>query len=930
MKRWIVASLAFVMAVLMVPNIPVMAADGDAGYTLIYDYPEELCTFTVYDWYHAQQTPMGENASVYSQIVSVNSTGSSEGEGGEPSDLHKLTAPSDLDWGTYYYEGENGEMQDDQISGMISWTVTDTGYDQECLLKVYHESDPEEPVFESGWYYRAGNAEKCTDYAFSNRFPSEELPDGNYYFTLQALGDGKTTSDSDVVTSGIWNYANPNVSYEAPSYPEWAFPRASWYDWEYTYDAYCNGYFVEYWYSATEEDATTTDGLIYLGGHVQYFNGGRKDTSHVIPKKYVDKKGGGYYYYSVQSLSKDILTVSHSEKALSEACYLAEGLETKVTDDGLLTIVDQVAAEGDGWNWDGETLALEETENFAVKAVRFLPYVPEAEIVLKNDVTLDATDVKSAAYEYRPAISLEAAEGILEIRTEGNTLIILSNDYGIYSAGSMVIADSVIDANAKYEVIFADCGDMRIDNSNVKAVGGKWSWGIYVHGYREGEEDTCVMGNLTIEDSTVYASSVDETGEGHGNAIYSDGDMHITRCDITTNGGNNGIGNDCGGVYITDSTVYSVGDYLGIFSYHMIAIENSTVTAEGERAIEIASRTEEAPKEENIVLKKCKVSEPKDTRIAVAVVPQPWGDNEAVVGVVYDADASEKEDWVPAMAVKIIPAEEAPTLNEQIADLIPVEDEKIDVTQVQETLAERTEEIKQALNAEMTEEVGEITELVKQLEAATGIETGVNAEGNEQFTGASVLGAALNAAADSQKVELVINQPSASLSMPEDYENMDCVAFSMIMEGAVDADTAEGQQLVVPVQIRLPIPAGFDPQLTVVLHFLNNGTVEVITPQVTEGYITFVTDGFSDYALTNMASAEATEQGVVVKLAETAGKMAVAAAYNGNGQMLGTSCLINGTGEISCKTAEVTKVRFFLLDSQYAPVSESKTITLKN
>ena len=42
----------------------------------------------------------------------------------------------------------------------------------------------------------------------------EKSGNGTYYFTVQELGDGKTTADSDVSTSGKWIYATPNKQLE--------------------------------------------------------------------------------------------------------------------------------------------------------------------------------------------------------------------------------------------------------------------------------------------------------------------------------------------------------------------------------------------------------------------------------------------------------------------------------------------------------------------------------------------------------------------------------------------------------------------------------------------------------------------------------------------------------------------------------------------
>lgn len=876
---------------------------------------------------------VSDSAGVYSPVVSVNSTGDAGSEGGEETTLHKLTAPTNLIWGTHYHTGEDGETQEIDIAGMMSWTVADTVYDHKYQLNVYHENDSQNPVFSNVWIYRAGSRAERTDHDFSNQFPSEDLPDGAYYFTLQALGDGESTSDSDVVTSGTWNYVNPNIRHEAPSYPEWNFPMVYWDNYEFTYDDYTSGYSVEYWYSATDGEAASTENLKRLGGYIWFFGEGNYNTFHTIPQSAILKNGAGYYYFTVTSRSRDILTVSHSEKTLSEACYFAGDLVTELTDDGVLTVVDQAAAEGCGWDWDGSTLTLEAVEGFSVKAVRFLPYVPEATITLNSDVTLDASQVKISSYEYRPAIQLEAPEGLLEICTGEYTLTALSGERTIYSGGSMNIVNSTVEATVTSygEGIYVDRGNLLIQNATVTVSTGGYGEAIYVHGIRTGEEDTCEMGELTIVESTVVASSMDEEGSGIGNALYSDGDMLIVESNITAYGGNNGIGNDCGGVTIKDSTVDSVGEYLGIFSYHGITIENSNVIAEGTRAIEIASRTDELPKVETFVLKKGKITEPKVHQVALAAITYPWEDT--VVSVVYDADESDAEVWTPATWVVIVPAEEEPTLNEQLSDLIPKEENvKIQVSQVQTALDGKTEELSAAMNAQLQGEENGTMELIRQLEAATGVSVAVTPTESVPFEGGSILGAALNADAQSEKVELVLDGASADLEMPEEYVNLDFLAFSMVLSGAVDADSnaENGQQLIVPVQITLPIPEGVSPEFLLLIHFLTGtNDFEIIQPKIVDNTITFVTDGFSDYALVNLVSAKEHTDGVEVKLAGTSGKTAIAAVYSGDGRMVGTVTMTNGMGKILCDPAEAVEVHFFLLDGSHAPVAPMKTVTLK-
>jgi len=82
------------------------------------------------------------------------------------------------------------------------------------------------------------------------------------------------------------------------------------------------------------------------------------------------------------------------------------------------------------------------------------------------------------------------------------------------------------------------------------------------------------------------------------------------------------------------------------------------------------------------------------------------------------------------------------------------------------------------------------------------------------------------------------------------------VQFSMKLHGAIDKDDKQaGQQLIVPIVIDMPVPAGINPDFLVVLHKLDNGDIEQMWPHVYwdeakgQHRATFVIDSFSDFAL---------------------------------------------------------------------------------
>ena len=128
-------------------------------------------------------------------------------------------------------------------------------------------------------------------------------------------------------------------------------------------------------------------------------------------------------------------------------------------------------------------------------------------------------------------------------------------------------------------------------------------------------------------------------------------------------------------------------------------------------------------------------------------------------------------------------------------------------------------------------------------------------------TGITMIGATLNLAdkhpetGTKPTVTLELDEPKSGVVIAEQQHN--AVQFSMKLNGAIDKDDQEqsGQQLIVPVVIDMPVPAGINPDFLVVLHKLWDGSIEQIRPYIywneTDGraHARFVIDSFSDFAL---------------------------------------------------------------------------------
>lgn len=237
--------------------------------------------------------------------------GGDTGDSGEevPPAIHKLTAPTDLKWGVYYKD-DNGTPV--SYPGMIAWTVTDAAYEADYEVYVYKEGETE-PVFSNCWIHRAGKSVYKNDHDFVS---SLEPLNGQYYFTIQALGDGETTENSDLVTSGVWSYTYPDVKIAPPTGLAWDGTTATWTP---NPDENSGGFIVEYWFSADDSAATSVDGLSRKG-YIRYFTEGIEDGAFGMPEDLQERWGDGYYYFTISTQSANVENAWHSDRsALSPA-----------------------------------------------------------------------------------------------------------------------------------------------------------------------------------------------------------------------------------------------------------------------------------------------------------------------------------------------------------------------------------------------------------------------------------------------------------------------------------------------------------------------------------------------------------------------------------------------------------------------------------
>ena len=164
----------------------------------------------------------------------------------------------------------------------------------------------------------------------------------------------------------------------------------------------------------------------------------------------------------------------------------------------------------------------------------------------------------------------------------------------------------------------------------------------------------------------------------------------------------------------------------------------------------------------------------------------------------------------------------------------------------------------------------------------------------------------LEEAATAQKTEVKLTVSAAGdVQLPAqliDTQKDNTMVFSMDLENAKDADddASNGRQLLVPVQITLPIPRDINRSFLVVLHQKSNGTwEELFLPHVFEEngqwFATFSVTSFSNYAIGEKKITAEAEGNVVSVEAHlpTCGTETtyMCAVYSADGQMLGMGML---------------------------------------
>lgn len=163
-------------------------------------------------------------------------------------------------------------------------------------------------------------------------YPDRES--GDYYFTVQAVGDEELYKDSPVVTSPIWHYVRPEAELTAPTGLHWEGQTACWSD-ESNHAADLYGYEIQFRCVAPETGAET--GTKYTLTMDELSSDGLK---HTLQDWVKDLLGSGTCQFRLRAVSGDITRFRHSQWSefnevgtqLTAPSTVAKALEQLLTD----------------------------------------------------------------------------------------------------------------------------------------------------------------------------------------------------------------------------------------------------------------------------------------------------------------------------------------------------------------------------------------------------------------------------------------------------------------------------------------------------------------------------------------------------------------------------------------------------------------------
>lgn len=209
--------------------------------------------------------------------------------------LTQLSAPTDLAWAGNY-PGDIRCKPGALFQDHLTWTLYQVGYPEPldgANVLYYGRYDPD------SW-----RVDDCFWRSYRD-YPDRES--GDYYFTVQAVGDEELYADSPVVTSPIWHFERPEAELAVPTGLYWEGQTACWSD-EVNRAADLYGYLIQFRCVAPETGAETR--RYYTLTMDKLSSGGLKHTLEDWEK---ERLGSGTCQFRIQALSRDITRIRHGQ-----------------------------------------------------------------------------------------------------------------------------------------------------------------------------------------------------------------------------------------------------------------------------------------------------------------------------------------------------------------------------------------------------------------------------------------------------------------------------------------------------------------------------------------------------------------------------------------------------------------------------------------
>lgn len=208
--------------------------------------------------------------------------------------LPQLDAPTDLAWAGDY-PGDMRCKPGALFQDHLTWTLYQVGNPEPLdgiSLRYYGSYDPD------SW--------RIDDLFWAAHYTYPDRESGDYYFTVQAVGDEEQYKDSPVVRSETWTYTRPEAALAAPTDLHWEGQTACWSD-EINRADDLYGYLILFYREDPETGKSPTFIVRLLSKDLA--SGGLKVP---LDDDTADFLSSGICYFQVQALSRDITSIRHS------------------------------------------------------------------------------------------------------------------------------------------------------------------------------------------------------------------------------------------------------------------------------------------------------------------------------------------------------------------------------------------------------------------------------------------------------------------------------------------------------------------------------------------------------------------------------------------------------------------------------------------